>query len=283
MTEVAFRLENSWHPIEGDQGGGFIFTLVNLSDQPIQDFKLAYTTLTRVKSNPVCDNAVFLKRNANFHQFAPLPGFVLQPGQSWRFTVQGLWRPAKHRTDGAKSAYLTLANNQHVAVAVDDLMLEGRKSTAAPPLLPKGALSEPFFLLPWPAEVALNAGEHSPVALSPADGTALDDLQAIQSVNLLYRRLFNVGHVPFSLTAVQQGQALVLKAEPALAADAYTITFGEQITLSYGGAPGRHSGLTALAGAARSGTISLSSLRHHHGSAALSMARLPSGCVAAVL
>lgn len=247
MTEIAFRLENSWQPIEGDPGGGFVFTLVNLSDQPIQDFKLAYTTLTRVKSNPVCDNAVFLKRNANFHQFAPLPGFVLQPGQSWRFTVQGLWRPARHRTDGAKSAYLTLANNQHVSVAVDDLMLEGRESAAALPLLPKGELAEPFFMLPWPAAAALDAGDTVPVALYPAEGTGLDDLKAIQSVNLLYRRLFNVQHVPFSLAAVQQGLVLTFKAESDLAADAYHLTFGEQITLSYGAAPGRHAGLTALA------------------------------------
>lgn len=247
MTEIAFRLENSWHPIEGDQGGGFVFTLVNLSDQPIENFKLAYTTLTRVKQSPVCDNAVFLKRNANFHQFAPPSGFVLQPGQSWRFTVQGLWRPARHRTDGAKSAYLTLANGQHLAVAVDDLMLEGRESVAAPPLLPTGELSEPFLLLPWPADATLQAGAHVPVALYPVEGADLADLKAIQSVNLLYRRLFNVAHVPFALAPVYQGRALACVQEKTLAPDAYELDFADHITLRYGATAGRHYGLIALA------------------------------------
>ncbi len=247
MLDVEFRLENSWHPIEGDQGGRFVFTLVNLSDRPLQDFKLAYTTLTRVKQDPLCENAVFLKRNANFHQFSPPSGFVLQSGQSWRFTVQGLWRPARHRTDGAKSAYLTLADGQHVAVVVDDLMLEGRVSTAAPPLLPEGELAEPFCLLPWPADVALQAGKDIPVALYPVSGTQPDDLKAIHGLNLLYRRLFNVGHVPFSLAPVQQGLALRCASEPMLASDAYELVFGDEILLTYGGAAGRQYGLTALA------------------------------------
>ena len=117
-TAVQFRLENTWHPVEGDPCGAFVFTLVNLSDVAIADFKLAYTSLTRVKDSqePVIANATFLKRNANFHQFAPPAGFVLEPGASWQFHVGGLWRPAKHRSDGAKSAYLTLSTGQHAAV-----------------------------------------------------------------------------------------------------------------------------------------------------------------------
>ena len=69
-TEVQFRLENAWHPVEGDSCGAFVFTLVNLSDVALADFKLAYTSLTRVKDleEPILENAVFLKRNANFHQ-----------------------------------------------------------------------------------------------------------------------------------------------------------------------------------------------------------------------
>ncbi|MBB4952347.1 hexosaminidase [Agrobacterium vitis] len=247
MTEAAFRLENTWHPVDGDQGGGFIFSLVNLSDQPISDFKLAYTTLTRVKHNPVCENAVFVRRHANFHQFAPPPGFVLQPGGVWRFTVQGLWRPARHRTDGAKSAYLTLAAGQHLPVAVDDLMLDGRHSEAAPKLLPDGALKQPFCLLPWPVDAVLEAGDTVPVAVYPAEGTELANLKAMQSINLLYRRLFSDAHVPFSHVPVQQGIALVFSSNAALDAEAYTLEFGDRIALQYGGAAGCHYGLCALA------------------------------------
>lgn len=247
MTEAAFRLENVWHPINDDQGGGFVFSLVNLSDQPISDFKLAYTTLTRVKHNPLCENAVFIRRHANFHQFSPPSGFVLQPGGIWRFTVQGLWRPARHRTDGAKSSYLTLADGSHVTVAVDDLMLEGRVSVAAKPLLPKGELKEPFCLLPWPVEAALRGSDDVPVAIYPADGSDHADRKAMQSVNLLYRRLFSVSHVPFSQTPVQQGKALTFVVDPSLGLEAYALEFGEKITLHHGEGAGRNYGLTALA------------------------------------
>ncbi|NSZ19367.1 beta-N-acetylhexosaminidase [Agrobacterium vitis] len=247
MTEVAFRLDNAWHPIEGDDGGGFVFTLYNLSSEPISGFKLAYTALTRVKDGPVCDNAIFLRRNANFHQFAPPEGLVLAPGACWQFTVQGLWRPARHRTDGAKSAYLTLADGRHVAVSVDDLMLQGRVSEPAPVMLPKGEASQPFSLLPWPVEANLAAGDGFPVAIYPIKGTDLPSLQAVERINALYRRLFAVGHVPFSLAPVDQGKALKLAHDPALGASAYGLDFAEEITLSFGDEAGRQYGLTALA------------------------------------
>ncbi|MCM2452016.1 beta-N-acetylhexosaminidase [Agrobacterium vitis] len=247
MAEAAFRLDNAWYPVDGDDGGGFVFTLYNLSSEPISGFKLAYTALTRVKDGPVCDNAVFLRRNANFHQFAPPEGFVLAPGACWRFTVQGLWRPARHRTDGAKSAYLTLADGRHVAVTVDDLMLQGRVSKPAPVLLPKGEASKPFSLLPWPVEANLAAGDGFPVAIYPTKGTDLPSLQAVERINALYRRLFAVGHVPFSLAPVDQGRALKLAHDPVLGASAYQLDFAEDITLLFGDEAGRQYGLTALA------------------------------------
>jgi hexosaminidase len=39
-----------------------------------------------------CENATFLRRNANFHEFAPPAGLSLAPGASWTFTVSGLHR-----------------------------------------------------------------------------------------------------------------------------------------------------------------------------------------------
>ncbi len=153
MNIPLFRLENGWEPVDGDACGRFILNLINLSEAPLSGFKLAYTSLTRIKDSevPRCDNAVFLRRNANFHQFAPADDFVLLPGESWRFTVAPLWRPARHRTDGAKSAYVTLSDGSHVPVSVDDTLLSGRPPEPAPVLMPKGEVTQPFSLLPWPA------------------------------------------------------------------------------------------------------------------------------------
>lgn len=247
MSKTGFRLENAWHPIEGDPSGGFVFTLVNLTDKPISDFKLAYTALTRVMDNPACENATFLLRNANFHQYAPPAGFVLEPGASWRFTVRGLWRPAKHRTDGAKSAYLTFSDGTHHTIDVADLMLEGRVSEPQKPLLPEGRVTEPFSLLPWPKQAKLQAGE-TPVLLYPAAGSTLADVKVMDTVLSLHRRLFSAAHQPFSLIAVEQGKAIGFQQSGSLAAEAYELTFAEdEIVLAYGGDAGRQYGLTALA------------------------------------
>ncbi|MFN3717828.1 MAG: beta-N-acetylhexosaminidase [Rhizobium rhizophilum] len=248
-TEVQFRLENAWHPVEGDDCGAFVFTLVNLSDVALADFKLAYTSLTRVKDleEPILENAVFLKRNANFHQFAPPAGFVLQPGASWTFRVGGLWRPAKHRTDGAKSAYITLSTGQHAAVAVADLMLGGGHSAPPPALLPEGKVSQPFAMLPWPASADLVAGEGFPVALYPAEGASLVELRAVENVLRLFCRLFAVGHAPLSLAPVHQGRAVSLKSNEALGASAYRLDFAaDGITLTYGDVAGLQYALTLL-------------------------------------
>jgi N-acetyl-beta-hexosaminidase len=248
MVKAKFRLENTWHPVEVNDCGGFVFTLVNLSDEPLRDFKLAYTSLTRVKDfeEPVVDNAVFLRRVANFHQYASPQGFVLEPGASWRFSVSNLWRPAKHRTDGAKSAYLTLSDGSHHPVAVDDL-LGGRPSEPAPALLPEGEVREPFAMLPWPASADLSPATTFPVALYPAAGASLAELRAVETVLELFRRLFAVGHVPLSLAPVHEGRAIRFSAEAVLGGSAYEITFGDEILLSYGDACGLRYGLTVLA------------------------------------
>lgn len=249
MTKADFRLENAWEPVDGDSCGRFIFHLFNLSDTPISGFKLAYTSLTRIKDSeePHCENAQFLRRNANFHQFAPQDGLVLAPGQSWRFTVAPLWRPARHRTDGAKSAYLTLSDGTHVPVSVDDTLLSGRPAEPAPVLMPKGEVTEPFSLLPWPKTASLVAGADVPVALYPAEATPLADRQAMQAIGALYRRLFQIGQQPFSQAPVHAGKVLRFVDRADLAAEAYELDFADDITLASSGPAGRQYGLTALA------------------------------------
>lgn len=157
----------------------------------------------------MCGNAVYLRRNANFHEFAPPAGFVLEPGKSWRFTVDGLLRPARHRTDGAKSAYVSLADGTHRAVDVGDLMLDGRHSEPAPVLLPEGKLDLPFSIQPWPAEIDAEPGEGFPVALFPTEDAGAEEVLAVETVLSLFRRLFAVGHVPFSLAPVHEENRFV--------------------------------------------------------------------------
>lgn len=248
MTAPLYRLENAWHPLEQDANGGFVFTLFNLSSEPLKDFKIVYTCLTRTVDSPRCENAVYLRRNANFHEFAAPAGLEIPPGGSWRFSVDGLLRPARHRTDGAKSAYITLSDGTHRAIAVGDLMLEGRHSEPPPVLLPEGRLDVPFAIQPWPASVTLEPGKDFPVTLFPASGSKLDDVQAVERVLSLFRRLFQVGHVPFSLAPVHEGRPLHFKQNNALAPEAYRLVFSaDAVTVEYAQPSGRQYALTVLA------------------------------------
>jgi hexosaminidase len=173
---------------------------------------------------------------------------VLAPGASWTFTVSGLHRKAVHCTDGAKSAYLTLADGRHVPVAVSDLLLEGRTSEPPPVLLPEGKLDLPFALQPWPRQIDAVPGDAFPVCLYPAPGASIDDLKAIDAVIGLFRRLFEADHAPLSLTGNSQGRALHLKQDAGIAAEGYALAFStDAVTLNYGGAAGRQYGLTSLA------------------------------------
>lgn len=248
MALANYRLENSWHPLAESASGGFTFTLVNLSREPLKDFRIVYTSLTRTVDKPVCGNAVYLRRNANFHEFAPPAGFVLEAGKSWRFTVDGLLRPARHRTDGAKSAYVSLADGTHRAVDVGDLMLDGRHSEPAPVLLPEGELDLPFAIQPWPAEINAEPGEGFPVALFPMEDASTEEVLAVETVLSLFRRLFAVGHVPFSLAPVHEGKPLHFKQHSGLEAEGYRITFSEDaVIVEYSAASGLQYGLTVLA------------------------------------
>ncbi len=247
MQSASYRLESTWQP-DGGPHGRFTFTLFNLSGAPIEKFTIVYTSLTRVIDQKACENAAFVKRDANYHEFAPPAGFMLASGAVWTFTVSGLHRKAVHCTDGAKSAYLTLADGRHVPVAVSDLLLEGRVSEPPPVLLPEGKLDLPFALQPWPSRIDAEPGDAFPVCLYPAPGASMDDLKAIDAIIALFRRLFEADHAPLSLASNSQGRVLHMKQDATLEPEAYALFFSaDDVSLSFGGAAGRQYGLTTLA------------------------------------
>ncbi len=247
MYPASYHLENTWSP-EGGKHGRLTLTLFNFSGVPLSNFRLVYTTLTRFIDPKICENAVFVRRNANFHEFAPPAGLSIAPGESWTFTVSSLHRVAKHCTDGAKSAYLSLEDGSHIDVFTSDLLLEGRTSEPPPALLPEGRLELPFAIQPWPASVDVKPGEASPVALYPAEGTDAVSLKTLATAQALFRRLFPSSHIPFSLIAAPQGRVLRFVERPALAAEAYELTFGaDEIELAFSVDSGRLYGLMTVA------------------------------------
>jgi len=247
MQPVAFRLESAWQP-DGGPNGYFTFTLFNLSKAPLSGFRLVYTSLTRVIHADACRNATFLRRNANFHEFAPPEGLTLQPGEGWTFTVGGLHRQARHCTDGAKSAYITLSDGRHLPVAVSDLLLEGETSEPPPARLPAGRLNLPFALQPWPAVIDALPGEGLPVVLYPAERSRPEDVRAASEVLAMFHRLFPGAHAPFSLMPSGQGRPIVFAKNGDLEPEGYELHFSSgEIRLDYASSAGRQYGLTTLA------------------------------------
>jgi hexosaminidase len=243
----AYRVEASFLPLDGVHGR-MTFTLFNLSDTPLSDFTFSYTSLTRIADENTCDNATLLRRVANLHDLAPPKGLTIAPGGHWQFSVTGLTRPAKHCTDGVKSAYLSLKDGRHVTVSFGDLMLEGRTSTRPAERLAAGALKEPYSLLPWPNDLSLVAGASVPVALYPAAGSQVRFVRAVAEQLGLFQRLMPSAHVPFSLVAVAAGLPIVFVDAPDMSAEAYRLTFAaDGIALASGSASGLQFGLTSLA------------------------------------
>ncbi len=154
-------LENSWSP-EPAPAGTWTLKLTNLSDEVLRDFTLSVTTITRIMPVHEVQNARFLRRTANYHEFAPLDGQSLAPGASWSFEAEGLFRSPFHRNDAAKTAWVKTPQSV-IAVQVGDLIQSASAPVLPPPRLPQGRLTLPFALLP------LAESNHSRGGRGPGD------------------------------------------------------------------------------------------------------------------
>ncbi len=241
---MPFQLATRYEPLEKPQFGRFIFALHNLSDSPISNFSLCFSTITRINSGATMNNASFLRRFGNYHEFAPPPGFVLLPQQVWTFAAQGLTHQPKHRLDGPKSAYL-LWPDRLETVTAQDL----QSSTNAPlPLreIPEGRIELPISIMPWPQNVAIDIWCERAPALVPDSKTTRQDLVAIAKISALSERLFPDQPLPFA--AGDAAMTLSLEHSDDLAEAQYRIGFTPSaVCLTYASALGRDYGLTTLA------------------------------------
>jgi len=242
---MTFFLENTWLP-DPAPAGTWQITLTNLSDAPLSGFRLSLTSITRIMPDHALHNANFHQRQANFHDFSPVDGVGLAPGDSWTFSVSGLNRSPFHRNDAAKTAWITCADGTVHPVQVGDLTHGGAVPVLPKPRLPEGRLTLPFALLPWPNAIDAEAGD-APVIVHAAVGATRDDLRLMLSVGALHRRLFPAARQLFQLTAVPGSRALHFANDPDLAEEAYRLEFGDDITLAASSAAGRRYGLLSLA------------------------------------
>lgn len=247
MSAALGRLEARW-TADGGENGQMLLSLINLGDAPLRGFRLVYTSLTRNLDRSMIANAVFIRRDANYHEFAPPVGLVLEPGAAWAFSVGALTRKPTHVTDGISTAYLVLADGTAHDLETGDIMPADFAAPAPGVLIPQGGLADPVGIIPWPNEVALGDFGAPPVALCPADGCSAKERKAIAEIAALGERLFPNAHTSFMLTKVAGGCEISFVQRNDLAPEAYELAFTTNgITLLHSSAKGRGYGLITLA------------------------------------
>jgi hexosaminidase len=247
MSAAIGRLEVRW-TADGGENGQLLLSLVNLGDAPLGGFRLVYTSLTRNLDRSMVGNAEFVRRDANYHEFAPPEGLVLKPGETWDFSVGGLTRKPTHITDGISTAYLILADGTAHDLDTGDIMPADFVAEGPGVLMPEGELTDPVGIIPWPNAVALSDFGAPPAALCAASGSSPSDVMAFAEIVALGKRLFPNDHTPFMLAPAHGMTSVVFEKRSGLSAEAYELAFApDAITLGFAEARGRSAALITLA------------------------------------
>ena len=232
-----FYLDAIWH--ETDKAMEFVVT--NLTDKLLSNFRFFYGSLTRTADPSLCDGARFLRRQANYHEYAPYDNFVLKPGRQWRFTERNLTRDVVRSNEGPRHAGILLEDGTIVAAHCADLQRE----TPDEFTIRKNAKAS---ILPWPADISIKAFCDKPVFHIGVHSDKVDELRVAAEVSALVPRLFPLTASPFLFAPLEHTHSLQLSSDPSLSADAYEIAFDERtVTLKYGPASGLLYGLVTLA------------------------------------
>lgn len=241
-----FVLDSYFHPSEDLANARFDLALTNTGNKAAASFSLAFTSVTRAANGARLKNAAGYSRVANFHEITPPDGLVLQPGDTWSFSIVGLSHPGRHRLDGPKSAYLTATGAMH-EVQCTDLQAPDELDTGERKLVPEGRTDTPLHIVPWPQDVDFAGQKSSLCAFSIESGTTIEK-SATAKINALSRRLFPEAPYPFRFAASADLMPLSFDLNAALPADGYRLSFGSgTATLAYSGSIGLDYGLTVLA------------------------------------
>lgn len=218
-----------------ERGGPALdLVLSNLSGRTLGGFTLAYTSITRTLPPSEAAGATLVRRQGNFHEYAPPEGLTLAPGGSWGFREAHLSHTPLHSNDGPKSAMLRLPD-EVLEVAAGDLQHPRHMRTAAPGGAAPG-------VLPHPTQVEVDRwAEAVPLHVLAADPMAAE-------IAALAARLFPLRPRPFVFAAPEGAARLAVARDPALPEEGYRLEFdGPAIRLAYSTDRGLRHGLVTLA------------------------------------
>jgi hexosaminidase len=228
-----FRLDSDWTGTH-NAPNRLTFTLTNLGDTAISDFKLAYTSLVRIKIDSEVHNGKVVDQVANYHVIEPPAGFVLEPGKTWNFWADQLSHQVVHYSYGPKSAALYLADGAVETITTTNATANGE--AGAPEIAPpaRGTLpanTAPISVIPWPALISVSGSRPAPECLSFGAGPS-SAKHAFETVAALAGRLF-----PEDKLFGDNGLAVRTETADTLEDEGYVIDFGPHSVVVRAGTP----------------------------------------------
>jgi hexosaminidase len=194
LAAPSLRLYSDWAPTDGE-AGTLTLTLNNLSDRPLENFRLAFTSHVQLRPDDGLTGARLLEQISGHHVIAPPAGFVLKPGAAWSFTADRLNHAPRHYSAGLGSAYLILADGAILPVAA--MPTTRNRDSGMPHLeapsssrLPQGAL--PIAVIPFPRRIDIAGRRDASGTLYLAEATGEARL-AFDAAAALAKRLFPSG------------------------------------------------------------------------------------------
>jgi hexosaminidase len=194
LAATSLRLNSDWTPTDGE-AGTLALTLNNLSDRPLGNFRLAFTSHVHLQPHDGLAGASLLEQISGYHVIAPPAGFVLKPGAAWSITADRLNYAPRHYGAGLRSAYLILADG---AILPVEAMPTTRKGNSGMPRLeapsssrlPRGAL--PVAVTPFPRRIDIAGRRDASGALYLVEATREARL-AFDAAAALAKRILPAG------------------------------------------------------------------------------------------
>jgi hexosaminidase len=244
LATASLRLYSDWAPTDGETGS-LTLLLNNLSDRPLANFRLAFTSHVQLRPDDGLSGASLLEQTSGYHVIAPPAGFMLAPGGAWSISAHRLRYALRHYSAGLRSAYLILADGAIIRI---EAMPTTRKSETGMPRLeapsssrlPQGAF--PVSVLPFPLRIDIEGRRDPTGALYLAEATG-EARSAFASAAALAKRLFPSGQQLFG----GAGGIACLARQANMPEEGYRIDFGPSaVTLLAAGSKGFFYGFVTL-------------------------------------
>ena len=232
----AFHFDTLWY-----DSGAMEMVVTNLSDDTVAAPSLYYGSITRTLLPSKAEGARFVRRQANYHEYAADTAMTLAPGEQWHVTEHSLTRAALHSNEGPKSAAIVVSGGERAKTFVADLQASTSKAIE-PSMLPGLRCG----VLPQPQTIRVESYHaQTPTHLLVTGNLNLQ--RAASKVSALTRRLHPLVPVPFVLAASQGTVEVTAKASDQ-PEDSYAIRFAEgAIEISHGAGQGLFYALVSLA------------------------------------